>query len=189
MPVTTGVCACETSVPTDRDSRMIRRIGVSYTVPGQRSRHNSGDSRLTELPALAEFRLEELVYFRPVGHAHFSAVPLQLAFEAQSQHTQQNPFGERRRDAEVGARPLATLAGADPVAIVSRRARQKLRRQLIIVHPLRRHQARTLAVGPGGDEALLAHEQAAVAAARCGTIHVGIELRIGVRRRGLLLLL
>src|SRR5690349_841936 len=51
---------------------------------------------------------------------------------------------------------------------MARRARQELRREVVILHLLNRDQARVLAVRPGGDHAPLADEHAAVRAQAVG---------------------
>src|SRR5260370_40198624 len=61
------------------------------------------------------------------------------------------------------------------------RARQKLARELVILHLLDRDQSRILAVRAGGEEALVADKQAAVAARRGQAVDLCVESRIRVR--------
>ena len=95
-------------------------------------------------------------------NAHLRAVPFELALDAGRDHPEQDPLGKRRRHAEVRARRIAALAGANPVPVVPRRARQNSRRELVIPHPFDRQQPRVLAVGPGRDHALVADKDASI---------------------------
>src|ERR1035437_4971865 len=60
--------------------------------------------------------------FRVVGEPHLCAVPLQLALEAGRHAAEQNPLGERPRNAEVRAGGLAALAGPGRRRAGARRA-------------------------------------------------------------------
>src|SRR5262245_29417914 len=84
-----------------------------------------------QLPALAEPGLEELVGSGVSLEGELARVPLELAVEAVGDGAESHPLGVRTRDAEVRARWLSALRGADPVAHVARGAREGWRRQLV----------------------------------------------------------
>src|SRR5579871_842274 len=113
-------------------------------------------------PSLAVEGLQVLVGFVVVGKAHLGGVPLQLAFDAQGYHAEQHPLDKRAGHIEVRASRLAAFAGADPVVIVPRGAAQNFLREVIILHLVYGDEPGLLAVGAGGDHALLADEEAAV---------------------------
>src|ERR1017187_8900936 len=73
---------------------------------------------LCKLPTFPEGRLDEPIRLRVVRDLHLRAVPLQLAFEAQRQNAEHDPFRERPRDAEIGACRFAALRRTDPVVVV-----------------------------------------------------------------------
>src|SRR5208283_553019 len=66
-----------------------------------------------EFPALAELRFQVLVGGVAVHDAALLGIPFELALELHGDHAQQHPLHERAGDAEVGARRVAALAGAN----------------------------------------------------------------------------
>src|SRR4051794_33599490 len=77
---------------------------------------------LDKAPTFAEFRLEPLIGFVVVGEAHLRSVPLELALVFQGDYAEQHPLHKGSGDREVGARRVASLAGADKVAVMAGRA-------------------------------------------------------------------
>src|SRR5207248_2104098 len=127
------------------------------------------ESKLGELPTLAEFRLQKRVCLAAVREVARLGVPIQLAFaDSHSDHAEQHPLREWAGDAEVRACRLAALAGADPVAVMTAHpfllrsggAGEQLRRQLVILHARGRNQSRILAVTAGGHHSFVADEEA-----------------------------
>src|SRR5204862_264690 len=64
----------------------------------------------------------------------------------------------------------AAFAGANPIVVVAGGAAEDRLREGIVLHLLDRDEARFLAIGAGGDHALLADEEAAVVARAGGRI-------------------
>src|SRR5947207_14860266 len=94
-----------------------------------------GGAELRHAPALANLRLQILIRLGVVGDLHLGAIPLQFAFEVQSQRAEHNPFGEWSGHAEIGARWIATAACPQPSAMMTGRPSQHLRRKFILVVP------------------------------------------------------
>ena len=99
-----------------------------------------------------------LVAFMPSA-SHFITLP-----GPQRERAEQHELGEPRAVLEVAARRRAALAGLQPVGVVPRHARDRLRRALVRAVQLQRQQARH--AGPPGarEDALLADDQQAVVA-------------------------
>src|SRR5207302_11448509 len=105
-----------------------------------------------------ERRLDVLVGLCVVSDLHLRSIPFGLALTAERDRSEQDPFGERPGDAEVGAGGVSALRRASPSAIVPWRTREKFRWELVILHSVGRNQASPFAIGTCGDEALLADE-------------------------------
>ena len=71
-----------------------------------------------DLPAFAEDRFDQLVGLLAVREAQIGGVPFQLAGNADGDRSQDEPFGVRPGDAEIGASRRAAFAGANPIAAV-----------------------------------------------------------------------
>src|SRR5262245_37679741 len=116
-------------------------------------------------PALAEDGLHVLVRFLIVRELYLLRIPQQLALDARGNGAESHPLGVRTRDAEVRARRLAALARADPIALMTRRTRERSRRQLVRRPPRSRKQSYAFAAAAGPEISLRSDEHRVVAAA------------------------
>src|SRR5690606_21520062 len=78
-----------------------------------------------EFPALALFRVQQLL--RPLGTAtnHFVCVPFDRLSAAVGSYAQQHRFGQRTRVAEVAGRVATVLDGSDPLLMMTGRRRNE----------------------------------------------------------------
>src|SRR6476620_11757583 len=112
--------------------------------PAPQKRENPWLAFPVRSPALAVQRLDVLIGFVVVSEPQLHRIPLQFAFHTEGDYSHHDPLGERTGNREIGACRIAALAGADPVAIMTRGPRQERRRETIAFHLFDRQQAGVL---------------------------------------------
>src|ERR1700733_2816325 len=113
---------------------------------------------------------DEIISLAIVREAQIPAVPFELARNAPGDDCQREPLGERRGDAEIGARCLAALAGADPVRHVTRGSREQLGWEHVLLPSRGGQQLDALAAVTGGHDAFRADENGSVARENSGLL-------------------
>src|SRR6185503_8440824 len=114
--------------------------------------------------APAEHGPDVLVRLAVVRELHPLRIPQQLARNPGRDRAENHPLRVRTGDREVRARGLAAFARAHPVALMTGRARQASRRQLVFRPTGTWQEADALAATPSAQEALRADEDGIVAA-------------------------
>ena len=117
---------------------------------------------LRQGPAFAEYGLQVLIGLRMIRKTHLGGVPLELSFDSQSDNAQQHPFHERGRHVEIRRGRVSSLAGSDPIAIVTGRTGEQRRPYFVVLHPLNRKQSGLFAVGARRKDAFIPDKDAPV---------------------------